>query len=150
MDPIAAVKRYASIARNSRVRAELASHISSFQDLIFHSIYIVLEYCGYPVEDIDMAIRIRSSASGPKNLKRLRSGAGWANEVILKSTEGEWTGMSNCITELYFHCEWFYYSNLKPKLTGARRYQDVDIWYSGRLEGKIHTVFRPVPKSSSI
>ncbi|KAI0425917.1 hypothetical protein F5Y09DRAFT_320558 [Xylaria sp. FL1042] len=103
MDPIAAVKRYASIARDSRVRAELASCISSFQDLIFHSMCIVLEYCGYPVEDIDMAMRIRSSASGPKNLKRLRSGAGWANEVISKSTEGEWTGIGDCIAELYFH-----------------------------------------------
>lgn len=150
MDPIAAVKRYAIIARDSRVRAELASRISSFQDLIFHSMCVVLEYCGYPVEDIDMAMRIRSSASGPKNLKRLRSGAGWANEVISKSTGGEWTGMSDCIAELYFHCEWFYYSNLKPKLTGARRYQDVGVRYSGRLEDKIHTVLRPVPKSSSI
>jgi hypothetical protein len=104
-DPISAAERYAKIASGSRARADLVSRVASFQDLIFHSMCAVLEDCGYPTNEIDGVMRIRSSDSTSKNLKRLRAGAVWANEVIATSTGGEWTPLSDVIAEFYFKCE---------------------------------------------
>jgi hypothetical protein len=106
-DPIIAAKVYANITCASRAKADLVSRIASFQDLIFHSICAVLEYCAYPTEEIDGVMRITSSNSGPKNLKRLRAGAIWASEVISESTKGGWNDLSDRIAELYFLCECF-------------------------------------------
>jgi hypothetical protein len=146
LHPIAAARRYANMAKDSRVQAKFASLIASFQDLIFHSMCVVLIHCGYSVEDVDTVMRNRSSTSAPKNLQRLRNGAAWANEVISETTEGEWTGISDCIAELYFYREWFYDSSLKAKLIRARRYQDVDVWLSSRLEGRIEIILRSSSK----
>jgi hypothetical protein len=105
LDPISSMEKYAWITKNSRGRAKHTSSVASFQDLIFHSACAVLEHCGVSAESIDMVMRITTSESQPKNLKRLRSGAVWVNEVISKLTEGEWTGLSDCIAELLFHSE---------------------------------------------
>jgi hypothetical protein len=103
MDPISTMTRYAWIAKNSRGRAKHASSVATFQDFIFHSACAVLEYCGFPAESIDMIMYITTSESQPKNLRRLRRGAVWINEVISKLTKGEWTDVSDCVAGLLFH-----------------------------------------------
>lgn len=104
-DPMSAAKVYAHITSTSQVKADLAPCIASFQSLIFHSLCAVLEHCGYSTEEIDEVMRIKSSKSTPKNLKRLRAGAVWASDVISESTKGGWSELSDRIAERYFHCE---------------------------------------------
>jgi len=107
IDPITSVTRYASIASESQETANRALLIACFQTLIFLSACAVLEHCDYPIEEIERAMRIRSSKSNAKNLTRLRNGAIWANEVISKMAKGEWTDLSDSIAMLCFSCESF-------------------------------------------
>jgi hypothetical protein len=119
MDPIAAARRYANITRDSREKAKAASRLASFQDLVFHSMCAVLEYCGYAIKDIDDIMRIRYGDLSQKHLKRLRDGALWANRVISAMTGGEWTNLSSRISGLFFECE-HSPQLLKSKLTLER------------------------------
>jgi len=73
IDPSIAATAFANITNRSHTKAVIALLISPFQDLIFQSLCVVLEHHGYPKKDIDQVMRIRSTISKPKNLKKIAS-----------------------------------------------------------------------------
>ncbi|MCJ1473141.1 hypothetical protein MMC13_001792 [Lambiella insularis] len=80
---IRSAKACAQLTRTSQV-------LSSFQELVFVSLCVVLECHGIPVDHLDEIMRICISDSEPPNLRRLRRGALWANRVIFNIGNAGW------------------------------------------------------------
>lgn len=91
---IRSAKACARLTRTSQV-------LSSFQELVFVSLCVVLECHGIPVDHLDEIMRICISDSEPRNLKRLRCGAIWANRVIFDLGNAGWGIRA---TELFLLC----------------------------------------------
>ena len=103
VDLIAIAHEYALITRSSQINADFACLLNRFQELIFASLCAVLERHGTDVGLIDNAMRICISNSEPRNLKRLRHGAVWANRMIMDLARTKGWDLFRA-TEMLFLC----------------------------------------------
>lgn len=104
-DLIALANAYAWITKGSQVKATFACLLRLFQELIFTSLCAVLERKGTDVGLIDDAMRICISDTDPRNLKRLRHGAVWANRMIVDLAKPEDGWDYYRATEMVLLCE---------------------------------------------
>lgn len=85
-----AAGQYSASISNWRAEAAKGIHLVAFQKLVFVSLCVILLHQGCQIGFVDSLMRNTFGNTSDKNLKRLRSGALWANKLINSLSKKGW------------------------------------------------------------
>ncbi|KAG9231361.1 hypothetical protein BJ875DRAFT_487074 [Amylocarpus encephaloides] len=119
---MAMAQAYARATKASHDNTTYVLKLHTFRVLVFVSFCAVLEALDYPINEINETMRICVSNSSDVNLKRLRSGAVWANRRIVELD----SYLGGNATEWFFDCAYTGITATKCRRTRAQRLDGFD------------------------